>query len=60
MLSDVNNELAHQLWLLYSQLKDSENDAKRRLELLEKTRDELGQLINELQRGRFSKSSQSP
>ena len=36
----------HQLWLIYCQLKDAEDNPDRRLELLELSREELGQVIN--------------
>jgi len=38
----------HQLWLIYSQLKDAETDAVQRLELLEYSREKLGKVLNEL------------
>ena len=44
------NDLRHQLWLIYSQLKDAESDPERRLELLERSREALGQVINAMNR----------
>lgn len=38
----------HQLWLIYSQLKDAENDPDHRLELLERSREALGQVLNSI------------
>lgn len=46
----MEDKLRHQLWLIYSQLKDAEADPERRLELLERSREELGELINKLNR----------
>ncbi|MBY0548048.1 MAG: hypothetical protein K2W95_12205 [Candidatus Obscuribacterales bacterium] len=43
-------ELRHQLWLIYSQLKDAEADEKLRFELLANAREELGNVINQLNR----------
>lgn len=40
----------HQLWLIYEQLKDAENNPEQRLEILERSRQELGQLINQMHR----------
>lgn len=42
------DDIRHQLWLIYSQLKDAEADPERRLELLERSREELGEVINQL------------
>jgi hypothetical protein len=44
------NDIRHQLWLIYSQLKDAESDEVQRLEQLECARERLGDLINELTR----------
>ncbi len=52
MSSDFRTDLAHQLWLLYLQLKDCESNESKRSELLEKSRIELGQIINGLYAGR--------
>jgi len=46
----ITNDFHHQLWLIYTQLKDAESDATQRLELLEYAREGLGKLINELSR----------
>lgn len=46
----ITNDFHHQLWLVYTQLKDAESDATQRLELLEYARERLGELINELSR----------
>lgn len=48
----MKTEIRHQLWLIYSQLKDAEaeGDPGRRLELLECSREELGQVLNEMNR----------
>lgn len=43
-------DFRHQLWLIYEQLKDAEADPERRLEILERSREELGQVINQLNR----------
>jgi hypothetical protein len=43
-------DIRHQLWLLYSQLKDAESDPERRLELLQQSREELGVIINQMNR----------
>jgi len=45
---DVNSDsdLHHQLWLIYSQLKDAECNPEKRLEILECSRHELGQVLN--------------
>lgn len=39
-------EVQHRLWLIYGQLKEAETDAEQRLALLEQSRDELGQILN--------------
>jgi hypothetical protein len=44
------DDFAHELWLIYSQLKDAESDAERRLDLLERSREQLGQVINRMNR----------
>lgn len=48
----MKTEFRHQLWLIYSQLKEaeSEGDPGRRLELLECSREELGQVLNKMNR----------
>ena len=43
-------DVRHQLWLIYSQLKDAESDAAQRLELLECSREDLGRVLNEINR----------
>lgn len=48
--SPMTNEMIHQLWLIYSQLKDAESDSSKQLELLERSREELGELLNEMYR----------
>lgn len=37
-----------QLWLIYTQLKNAEDDPDRRPELLERSREELGHLLNDM------------
>lgn len=44
------DDILHQLWLIYSQLKDAESDPGQRLELLERSREELGEVLNEMNR----------
>ena len=46
----MTKDLCHQLWLIYSQLKDAEDDQEKRLELLSRSREELGQVINQMNR----------
>lgn len=48
-------EVCHKLWLIYAQLKDAENDPERRLELLQRSREELGQTVNGMNRSRSQK-----
>lgn len=43
-------DLCHQLWLIYTQLKDAEGNPDQRLELLEQSRLELGTVLNEIYR----------
>jgi len=43
-------DIRHQLWLIYEQLKDAEADPEQRLDLLQRSREELGQVINQLHR----------
>ena len=43
-------EFIHELWLIYSQLKDAESDSEKRLDLLEDSRFQLGKVINRLYR----------
>ena len=40
----------HELWLIYSQLRDAENDPVKRLTILERSRQELGMVLNEMNR----------
>jgi hypothetical protein len=47
---DEAGDACHQLWLIYVQLKDAESDAERRLELLERSREELGRVLNSMTR----------
>jgi len=42
------SNVRHELWLIYSQLRDAENDPIKRLALLERSRDELGKVLNEM------------
>ena len=42
------NDFHHELWLIYTQLRDAESDATQRLELLEYAREGLGKLINKM------------
>ena len=51
---EEDHDHRHQLWVIYSQLKDAENDSERRLELLQQSREELGRVINKLNRQHFS------
>jgi hypothetical protein len=44
------DDIRHQLWLIYSQLKDAESDSDKRFELLQQSREELGEIINQLNR----------
>jgi hypothetical protein len=46
----VTEDWRHQLWQIYEQLKDAESDPERQLELLQRSREELGQVINQLHR----------
>lgn len=43
-----SDDSAHDLWLIYCQLKDAESDSNRRLELLQQSREELGRVLNAL------------
>jgi hypothetical protein len=43
-------DVRQKLWLIYSQLKDAESDPNQRLELLERSRVELGRVLNEMNR----------
>jgi hypothetical protein len=47
---NADDDVRHQLWLIYSQLKDAESDPDQRLELLERSREELGEVLNEMNR----------
>lgn len=42
------DDLRQQLWLIYSQLKDAENDPDQQLQLLQRSREELGEIINQM------------
>lgn len=46
----MTEDFRHQLWLIYEQLKDAESDEEKRLELLSRSREELGQVINQMHR----------
>jgi len=46
-------DVCHRLWLIYAQLKDAESDPDRRLELLQRSREELGQAVNAMNRSHF-------
>ena len=46
----ADDDIRHQLWLIYSQLKDAESDPDQRLELLERSREDLGKVLNEMNR----------
>ena len=54
--SNTNNQICalsdacHDLWLIYLELRDAERDPVRRLELLELSREKLGQVVNKLNR----------
>ena len=43
-------DVRQQLWLIYSQLKDAESDPNQRLELLVCSREDLGRMLNEMNR----------
>lgn len=43
-------DVSRKLWWIYSQLKDAEDDAEKRLQLLERPREELEHVINQLNR----------
>ena len=47
---NADDDVRHQLWLIYTQLKDAESDPDKRLELLEHSREELGKVLNEMYR----------
>jgi hypothetical protein len=47
---NADDDIRHQLWLIYSQLKDAESDPGQRLELLEHSREELGKVLNKMNR----------
>lgn len=47
---DEVNDVCHQIWLVYSQLKDAESDPERRYELLENSREKLGKALNRMYR----------
>jgi hypothetical protein len=44
------DDIRHQLWLIYEQLNDAESDSERQLELLQQSRQELSEIINQLNR----------
>jgi len=44
------DEIQHKLWLIYEQLKDAEADSDKRLELLAQAREDLGRIINQVNR----------
>lgn len=44
------DDIRHQLWLIYEQLKEAEGDLERQSELVQRSREELGQVINQLNR----------
>lgn len=46
----MEHDYTHQLWLIYEQLKDAEANPGSRLDILERSRIELGQVINEINR----------
>lgn len=46
----MTDDARHQLWLIYCQLKDVEDDPKGQLELLIRSREQLGEVINQLNR----------
>lgn len=46
----MTDDIRHQLWLIYEQLKDAEDDPGRQQELLSRSREELGEVINQLHR----------
>lgn len=50
---EEDDDPRHQLWLIYSQLKDAENDAERRLDLLQQSREQLGRVVNSMNRQFF-------
>ena len=47
---EQSNDIRHQLWLIYSRLRDAEQDPIKRLEMLERCRDEIGKLLNGINR----------
>ena len=47
---EQSNDLRHQVWLVYSGLKDAEQDPIKRLEILERCRNELGKVLDEMNR----------
>jgi len=46
--TDRGNDFIHQLWLIYSQLKDVGNDPVLHIKLLERSREELGAVLNKM------------
>jgi hypothetical protein len=46
----MTEDMQHKLWLIYSQLKEVENDPEQRSDLLQRSREQLGEVINELNR----------
>ena len=47
-MTEGTSDVRHQLWLIYSQLKDAESDQAKEFELLKRSREDLGRLLNEL------------
>ncbi len=43
-------DVLHQLWLIYSHLKEAESDPNLRLKLLEHSREQLARVLNEMNR----------
>jgi len=48
----ITDDVHHRLWLIYCQLKTAEIDSEQRLMLLEKSRYELGRILNAVNRMR--------
>lgn len=46
--TNQENDFIHKLWLIYSQLKDEESNPVLHIELLERSREELGLVLNEM------------
>jgi len=47
---EESNEVRHQLWLIYCDLKDAESDPVRRVELVRLSRELLGKIVNDMNR----------